>query len=422
METLQQAIEKVVETIPMLFFERLISKKLKAQGITGSKTLSKRIAQHILSRSNEPFAYRSRKHSGRISLSIDKAETDEMVRAIESFCETQLPKIVPEAAHRGSKIVLQRLRTTWPDEHAAQNTELAGFRNRLEDRWGEPLGELRMLLTMAREWGEGAHNVELARGNKRTRLQEILIRLLVRGCQVTDEIVCLLENGFADGAMARWRTLHEITVVAAVISRHGEDMAERYFAHQAVESKRAMDKYQTCYKQLGFKPLSPHVQQKIVKAFDKAVARYGKPFKTDYGWAASHLKNDRPTFAHLEEAAGRSDMRSYYQMGNDNIHAGIKSMFFRLGLLGDDMGLLTGRSIAGLMEPGQNTAYTFTRLCALVCLRSSNFDDLVVGGMMSTLQHEIPKSFYRAEKQLRKDHKKYVATRNSNTAGVNPPD
>ncbi len=37
METLQQAIEKVVETIPALFFERLISKKLEAQGITANE-------------------------------------------------------------------------------------------------------------------------------------------------------------------------------------------------------------------------------------------------------------------------------------------------------------------------------------------------------------------------------------------------
>src|ERR1700733_14147997 len=100
METLQQAIEKVAETIPTLFFERLISKKLEAQGITATKNLSKRLVRHILSRTTEPFKYRSRKHSGHISLSIDKAETDEMVSAIESFCETQLPKIVPEAAHR----------------------------------------------------------------------------------------------------------------------------------------------------------------------------------------------------------------------------------------------------------------------------------------------------------------------------------
>ena len=56
---------------------------------------------------------------------------------------------------------------------------------------------------------------------------------------MADEIICLLENGFADGAMARWRTLHEIAIVAIVLSKHGEDIAQGYLDHQAVESKRA---------------------------------------------------------------------------------------------------------------------------------------------------------------------------------------
>lgn len=197
-------------------------------------------------------------------------------------------------------------------------------------------------------------------------MREILIRLLVRACQATDEILCLLENGFADGAMARWRTLHEIAVVAAVIWRHGEDIAKRYIEHQAVESKRAMEKYMACCNLLGCKPLSARDQAKIVKAYDRAVARYGKAFKTDYGWAAHHLRKDRPTFADLEQEAGRAEMRSYYQMGNDNIHAGVKSMFVRLGLLEDYTGLLAGRSNAGLTDPGQNAAHTLTQLCILV--------------------------------------------------------
>jgi hypothetical protein len=228
--------------------------------------------------------------------------------------------------------------------------------------------------------------------------------LLVRACQVTDEIACLLEDGLADGAMARWRTLHEITVVAAVISQHGEGIAERYLAHQAVESKRAMDKYLACYQKLGYKPLTQREQKKIQRNYDKAMTQYGKPFKTDYGWAAFHLKNDRPTFADLEAAAGRAGMRAHYQMGNDNIHAGIKSIFVRLGLM-DYQFLLAGRSNAGFTEPGQNAAITLTQLSVLVCMSEPNFDDLVAGAMMVTLGEEIPRLFAKADRRLRQDEK-----------------
>jgi hypothetical protein len=89
-------------------------------------------------------------------------------------------------------------------------------------------------------------------------------------------------------------------------------------------------------------------------------------------------------------------------MGNDNIHAGIKSMYVRLGLMDYD-GLLAGRSNVGLTDPGQNAAHTLTQLSVLVCLSEPIMDDLVAGGMMRMLRKEIPKSFNRADRRLRRD-------------------
>jgi hypothetical protein len=224
---------------------------------------------------------------------------------------------------------------------------------------------------------------------------------------VSSYIICLLENGFADGAMARWRTLHEIGVVAAVISQHGKGIVERYVAHEAVESKRAMDTYMKCYRQLGYKPIPERRRKKIIAAYDAVIAQYGPTFGGNYGWAAAHLKKKRPTLADLEVQAGRAEMRAHYQMGNDNVHAGIKSMYIRLGLLGDyNAHLLAGRSNAGLMEPGQNAANTLTQIAVIVCL-SKKLDDLVVGQMMERLRGEIPRAFYRTDKKLRRDDQKH---------------
>jgi hypothetical protein len=404
MHVLQDALEEATAKLPTLFLQNLISKKLREQGIK-PKGLSEKIAEHFLAGKPGPFRYSGRKFPKDVSLTFSEADADEIAQAIDRF-ETQLPRIVQDVARRTAKSVLKTLKSRWPNEHTLQEADLSVFRERLEERWGKPLDQLRMLLTMSREWCQEASERESARKKiKQEQVPELLVRFLVRGCQVTDEIICLLENGFADGAMARWRTLHEITVVAAVIAEHGESIAERYVAHQAVESKRAMDKYLACYEQLGYKPLPLREQKKILQNYDKAVAHYGKPFQSDYGWAASHLKNDRPTFADLEVAAGRAEMRAHYQMGNDNVHAGIKSMFIRLGLLEDYSGLLSGRSNAGLAEPGQNAAHTLTQLSARVCLTEPSFDDLVVGRMLVTLRDEIPRAFYAADMQLRRDDK-----------------
>jgi hypothetical protein len=155
---------------------------------------------------------------------------------------------------------------------------------------------------------------------------------------------------------------------------------------------------------LGYRPVSARDVKKIEKRYDAAIARYGDTFKSDYGWAAHHLKKARPNFVDLEAAAGHAKMRAHYQMGNDNVHAGIKSMYGRLGLMMDYDGLLAGRSNAGLTDPGQNAAHTLTQIVVLVCL-SPKLDDLVTGNIMRLLREEIPASFWQADRRLRRKDK-----------------
>ena len=276
MDILQQTLNSVVASLPTLTLERLIAKKLHDQGAKVPKTLPRRLAEHILRGSAEPFRYRGRTQAKDISLSFDDADGEQLTRAVESFLQVQLPILVPALALRIATTTLRGLRKSWTEEQRLQQEDLSGFRARMEETWGKPIGQLRMLLTVAREWcGEAHGKSDDAETKGKSGLRKLMVRFLVRSCQVTDEIICLLENGFADGAMARWRTLHEIGVVAAVIGKHGEEIAERYHAHQAVESKRAMNKYLACYKQLGFRPLSARSIKRIEDRYNSALAKYG---------------------------------------------------------------------------------------------------------------------------------------------------
>jgi hypothetical protein len=404
-DTLQQAVEDGLATLPVTFLEHQILKKLKQQMASPPKGLARKIAEHLLSGTTEPFVFDHAHRRKNIKLTIDNADVEQLTRALERFQEKQFPAFLSSMTDKTAKKILKVLKTRWADEQRLQESDLAGFCERMRSRWGKPLGLLRMLLTMVREWCGEINARELSGRRSKHQSRKLLIRLLVRGCQVTDEILCLLENGFADGAMARWRTLHEITVVAAVILQHGDEISKRYLAHQYVESKRAMDKYLACSPKLGYRPMGIRAQAKIQRAYDKVIATYGRSFKSDYGWAAFHLKKERPTFSDLEEAAGRAEMRSHYQMGNDNIHAGIKSMYFRLGLVGDYEGLLSGRSNAGLTEPGQNAAHTLTQLAVLICSSEPLIDDNVIANMLVTLRNDIPKSFARVDTQIQREEK-----------------
>jgi hypothetical protein len=407
MDVLQQALHKAIATLPVAMLEKLVAKKLGDQGVKFPKTLPRKFAEHVLSGAAEPFCFEGRTEPEDISLTFDETDVAEVNRVIDTFLNVQLPALVEGFAERISKQTLRDLKKGWSKEQSLQQVDLAGFRERMEETWGKPLGQLRMLLTIAREWcGEAHEEADDSEKEGKSRLKKLMVRFLVRSCQVTDEIICLLENGFADGAMARWRTLHEIGVVAAVISKFGDDIAERYVAHQAVEARRAMRKYMDCYVDLGYRPVGARDAKKIEKRYQAAIARYGDPFKSDYGWAAHHLKKPRPSFADLEAAAGHAMMRAHYQMGSDNVHAGIKSMYARLGLLTDYDGLLAGRSNAGLTDPGQNAAHTLTQIAVLVC-SSPKLDDLVAGKIMQMLREEIPDSFWQADRRLRRKDKTF---------------
>ena len=236
METLQQTLNDSLKGVPRRFFERMISKKLCALGIDATPTLSSELATHILRGNSGSFQYRARKpHPANVTLIFDEADSDELSKSLDSFCETELPKLIERLASSTSQRLGKRLKSDWANEHILQQNEIIAFRNHLENRWGIPLSKLRMMLTIAREWCQELNSEsENSKEDNKLKLHDILIRLQARACQVADEIICLLENGFADGAMARWRTLHEIGIVAAVISKHGDGMVERYVAHQAV--------------------------------------------------------------------------------------------------------------------------------------------------------------------------------------------
>lgn len=78
----------------------------------------------------------------------------------------------------------------------------------------------------------------------------------LRACQQYDEIICLITNGFADGALARWRSLYELSVIAYFIAEKGEAVAESFIS-RAVSNDRydwakAADCFKDTYKHISF--------------------------------------------------------------------------------------------------------------------------------------------------------------------------
>lgn len=262
---------------------------------------------------------------------------------------------------------------------------------------------MRLLLTICRETGaDRAKRFAKSKAKSLACKRFVLIRLHMRGCQVAEEIITLLENGLADGAMARWRTLHEISVVATLIEDGDEELARRFIDHDIVEVKKQADEIEVQQVQLGYPPLPARERQRIESAFAAAITRYGQSFRHDYGWAAEHLGEKKPDFRRIQIAANQSGMIVYYKMANFNVHAGARGMFFRLTDMGTNVPI-AGRSNAGLLEPGQNTAYSLVRVTGALIGRPKDADTLVEVSALITLRDAIPKAFARADRKLRRD-------------------
>ena len=308
---------------------------------------------------------------------------------------------LPETLGKSSSVLLCALKERAPSMLSARREDLAGFRDRLRQVWGKALDLLEMCIAIATEAGaEFAKEycrLEEERPNYRF---EALVRLHARGCQVASEVLELLASGFADGADARWRTAHELAVIAFFISERSDEVSERYLMYRAIESYKDALKYQKHAKQLGYAPFTDEEFQSIRANRDDMCKRFGPDFAHRYGWASKELDNPKPTFADIESSVKMEHYRPHFKMATQNVHAGPGSLFFRLGDPRERHTLLAGASNAGLADPGQSTAISLYQHTTTLLYSAPTFERLVVLKAFEQLLDETKKAFIDAHVSL----------------------
>ncbi|WP_337171405.1 DUF5677 domain-containing protein [Gemmatimonas aurantiaca] len=264
---------------------------------------------------------------------------------------------IPEIVQEGAKAIADRMEKRTGKLLRQLRRDRSGFRRRLHDRWADGLDRLEVLVHTAVEFGHEMH--------ERIRKDEVLgknpivcalHRLHARACRVCGEILALLESGYPDGAHARWRTLHEIAVVAMFLRQSESDVAERYLLHDAVGASRAAHQFEEHVAALGWDPVPPNELAELRSRHDELIARFGKSFGGDYGWACAALDKERVTLADIEAHLDLKRWRPFYRWASEAVHAGPGGLR-ALGVTAaqDDI-LLAGSVNHGLADPGQNAA------------------------------------------------------------------
>ena len=399
--SLQGELERILADVPREVLRGLIHEKTKSQGFKLSKREVKKIEEFVLNGKTGPFKLRRWQIWDRrmITLEFSSDEVDELERAHSRVLE-KLPQVIDDASSRVVPPLLSALERRWPRERRAQQRIRHHFQKRLMGRWGKPLGLLRMLLVIALEFGR-VINEEARKKGIEPQTVNVLTRLHARACQVTEEIICLLSSGLADGAMARWRTLFEIATVTFLVSQFREELAERYLAHDAIESYRAATQFQKYAVQLGYERYQENEFDAFRVAYDATIAKYGKSFAGSYGWAAKHLNNNDPKLSDLIDASGISHLQPYYKMASHNVHSNPKGALEKLGLHGKSSGpLLAGPSNFGLADPGNCAALSLTQISTALLNLNPTFDNVICVQVMHSLLGKIADTFSKAHTSL----------------------
>jgi len=224
---------------------------------------------------------------------------------------------------------------------------------------------------LERTWGTGISSLDLVRKaavylNQRAvdgwpssvdepRLPALL-RVHGRSIVIGGEIVALLRAGYPSGAIARWRALHECTVIAAVLHDSGEATSRRYLAHQWVELAALAEAGMIA----GARGRQSRDERRFVDGLrsqrEAVVAAHGTEMLSDYGWAAKALRNPTPRFADLERRARSRRRRPLYKLANKHVHASAGGEWLAMTTRAMPGRLFVGAQLEGLADIGILTA------------------------------------------------------------------
>jgi Family of unknown function (DUF5677) len=309
--------------------------------------------------------------------------------------------LIPDIQTRGADSLLNSWKLKAPNILQKRRKKCKIFEQSVYDNWGKAIDLLEILISVCMEAGSDFQETCDETTEKDLLTIHAVSLLHGRACQLALEILTLMKSGWADGALARWRTLHEIVVTAIFIIEKGSDTAERYIAHTTIASYRQAKTYQEHYQSLGYEDLTEQYNHlKLMR--DKLCEEFGKNFDSDNGWASQALSIDRPQFKHIEEHVKLEHLRPFYRQASNAVHAGFKSVIHGIGIPHPRESMVfVGSTIFGLADPGQDMAISIGLITVNLLNLNPNFDRLAIITAINKLIPEIKDEFIKTNKFIK---------------------
>ena len=163
-----------------------------------------------------------------------------------------------------------------------------------------------------------------------------------------------MRSGYPDGALARWRTLHEIAVTTILIRKFGISAAQDFIRFGLVEAVNGMETYKETAKAMGREPYQS-AEMDAARKIRYQMVSANQDFKSRSGWARRYV--DATRFENLQEAAELGRWKNDYKWASQNVHTTYRELRALLGMSeAAEDGLLAGPSDSGFAEPAQFSA------------------------------------------------------------------
>jgi len=328
-----------------------------------------------------------------------KSEMSATLELVVSDVVNLLPKLVqelqdsvanavPEALKAAAGVICQEMlerekehSSHLKDQHIKRTEEALRL-------WGKAIEALDLLRHLVLEWGSEAYTLRtgtFSRGCTAYALQ----RLIYRAYEIAGEIVTLARNGYADGALARWRSLHEVCVIAMFLAQRSEKCAEMYLAHHKIEELKIIEVGRE--KNTDGSRVSSNSYWSGLRITKRELSKkFGLNFSKDYGWASIELGRAKTTFKDIEEIVGLDTLRQGYQRANGVVHGGALAALTRVSLgMGGTVRDDTPPAY-GCETPISYSASTLSMVVAELCLESDDLDSLT----MSLVVHNHAKKVW----------------------------
>jgi hypothetical protein len=203
------------------------------------------------------------------------------------------------------------------------------------------------------------------------------------GVLVGREIGVLLHGGYGGGALARWRTLHEMQVVSTVLFHGNDETAARFMDREDLRHAQALVNWHRASKaHPDISKLDRNVVGDAQRSVDTILGRYEPVFRGDFGWAhdlvydvddAYRKRWDRgnrpsgPRFEDLQRVTGLGVFGPDYAFASLTIHAS-PVLATRAYLPLEQQGSRVGPALDGLKIAGNNAAQAIADIATAFAL------------------------------------------------------